>query len=218
MIWSADLILLLAVGAEVPAVVAARVQATVADRWDVAPANVVLEWGRVPDSLVVSDAVVFRLLGSGRDGRFVVAFRTAERETAVTLHAGFRDSIWVAAEPMAMGRRLEHADLRRSERTHWGPPPLDLAGAPVGWEVRRNLAAGDPLLPPSVAEPPLIEPGDEVTFQWQRGGLTVVRTGIAVSRARRGERVMARDPLRGDQLFGTATGPRRARMEGKKAR
>lgn len=213
MIWCASLACLAGlIAGDVPDAVAARVRDHLARTWSVAPERVALEWGRVSSAVDIGDDAGFRVLGDGRSGRFVVALRSAAGEAAVSLRAGVRDSVWVAARNVSAGMRLAPEDVGRAERLRWGPPAGD-GPAPIGWELRRNLAAGEILEPPSVAEPPLIEIGDEVKFHWERGGFRIVRTGVATSRARRGERVMARDPVRGDQLSGTTIGRGTARLD-----
>ncbi|MGE0443399.1 MAG: flagellar basal body P-ring formation chaperone FlgA [Gemmatimonadales bacterium] len=214
MTWCGELALLAAaLGGELPEAVVDRVRDAVAATWAVAADRVVVEWGRIPDDLAVADSASVRLLGTGRGGRFVAAIRTGSGETALAFRAGIRETTWVAARALPMGRRLEAADVQPGERVVWGPAAE--AGNPVGWELRRNLRAGEPLVPPVVAEPPLVEVGDEVSLVWERPGFRVVRTGLATSRARRGERVALRDERTGDQLYGIVTGPGTARIEGK---
>ena len=116
-----------------------------------------------------------------------------------------------------MGEVLEPDDLVRVERVIHGPPGASRAEAPIGWEVLRALADGQPAVPPAVAEPPVIEAGQQVTFVWETAGLRIVREGTARTRARRGERVYATDPA-GGRLVGIAIEPGEARLEGKGTR
>ncbi|MDX2057823.1 MAG: flagellar basal body P-ring formation chaperone FlgA [Gemmatimonadales bacterium] len=217
MIWFGNLLLALGltVGNEPPEALAARVRAAVAEQWGVESELLKLEWGHLAAREPVEPDAAFRLLGTGRDGRFVVTIRTGPRsEAAVTLRVGVFDSVWVAARPIVSGTRLAAPDLTRAARLVWGRPD-QRAEAPIGWEARRNLAAGEIAAPGVIAPPALVEPGDRVRFVWERAGFRVEREGVAVNRARLGERVIARDQARQDQLSGVVTGPRAARLEGK---
>jgi flagella basal body P-ring formation protein FlgA len=226
MIWSGELVvglgLILTPGVDPPAGVADRVRAAVARHWNTSTEQIRLEWGRWATRESVADSAPFRLLGGGRDGRFVVALRTAKGgETAVAVRAGVVGPAWIAARSVPPGRRLEAADLTRTERLVWGPPAAPNGPAPIGWETRRGLAAGDPVTEASVEQPALIEPGDPVSFVWEREGFRVVRAGVATVRARLGQRVTGR-PERsgpgspnGDQLVGVVLGRGLARLEGK---
>ena len=203
--------LALAVLAPIPEAVTTRVRDAIAATWRVAPSTVTITWGPIAPTAALSDSASFRLFGDGRGGRFVVALRTPDRrEVAVTLRAGRADSVWVASRPLAAGALVRSTDAVRAAQVVFGPP-LE-AGSPVGWEVRRTVAAGEPLIAPVVLEPVLIAPGDPVQFAWADGPIRIVREGIAQTRARRGQPVWARDAARGEQLRGIATGPGRARL------
>lgn len=221
MTWSGSLVVALGVvsGGTVPDELADRVRAAVAEQWGVAIDRVRLEWGRMATRDSIGPDAPFRILGTGRDGRFVVTMRSGVRsESAVTLRAGVFDSVWVAARPIPTGTRLVATDLARAPRLVWGPPESVRGEAPIGWETRRHLAPGDIASPASVVAPALVEPGDRVRFVWERAGFRVEREGVAVNRARLGQRVTARDQTRMDQLIGIVTGPRAARLEGKGTR
>jgi len=217
MIWSGNLLLVLALAAgdSVPETIAAQVRSALATDWKVASDRVVLSWGQLRSRTPLPDSAAVRVLGAGRDGRYVVAIRSATGETAVSIRAGVEDSVWVVTRPVATGQRLDPDDLARELRTVWGPPASHESATPIGWETRRNLAAGDLAAGANVAEPPVIEPGDRIAFVWEQDGFRIVREGVAATRARRGERVIGRDSEGRQQLTGTATGPGTARLEGK---
>ncbi|MBX3147623.1 MAG: flagellar basal body P-ring formation protein FlgA [Gemmatimonadales bacterium] len=217
MIWFGSLLLTLAAasGDSVPDGIAGRVRAVLASDWKVPADRVVLSWGRVASRAALPDSAPVRVLGSGRDGRYVVAIRLPAGEAAVSVRAGVADSVWVVTRPVSTGQRLAAADLAREERAVWGPPASDSGGTPIGWETRRNLAAGDLASGANVAEPAVIEPGDRIDFVWEQEGFRIVREAVAATRARRGERVVGRDLEGRQQLTGTATGPGTARLEGK---
>lgn len=212
MIWSANLMLALA--AAVPGAVEARVREAIAARWRVATEVVTVDWGRLAASVEVDDSATIRLLGEGRDGRFVISLRSrAGREIAVAIRAGHRTPAFVAARPLRSGVVLQADDVATTERLRWGPPPALGAGAsPIGMETRRSLASGDLLEGPAIAPPVIITPGQTVRFVWEQGGIQIVREAIAQSQGRLGETVWGRDTRRGDRLAGVALGPGRARL------
>jgi flagella basal body P-ring formation protein FlgA len=216
--WFADLVVAAAVVA-VPEPVASRVRDAIAAAWRVQPATVRLAWGPLGSTAQFADSAPFRLLGDGRGGRFVVALRALDRrEIAVTLKAGRLDSVWVASRPLAAGSTIGAADLLRAVHLLYGPPLEREAEPPIGWEVRRHLAAGDPVVGAAVVQPIVIVPGDQIRIAWDLGPIRVIREAIAQTRARSGEPVWARDPIRGDRVRGIALGPGRARASGSASR
>ncbi len=215
MIWSADIVagMILALGGPVPDPVADRVRAAIARTWTVAAELVQIEWGRTGATAAIGPDAGFRLFGGGRDGRFVVAVKTRSgAETAIGVRAGLRDSVWVAARPVSAGTRLASADLRREQRLLWGAPPPRGTPSPVGWVAEQAVREGDLLRPPVIAEPSIIAVGDRIRFVWEQDGLQIVREGVATTKARRGDRVIARDPNRQESIQGIATGPGTARL------
>jgi flagella basal body P-ring formation protein FlgA len=215
MISSASLLLLLAASAPpdtgVAAALAGRVAELVAERWQVAPAEVTLEWGRLP-AMADSASGPVRLVGGARDGWFVVTLTPSDgRPRAARVRAGvWRDAV-VAARDLPAGHTLTADDLRVEARVVWGPPDPDAAPVGPGWDVRRSVTAGTVLLPPIVQPALVVAPGDVVTFEWRRGSLLLERAGVARGGARLGERIEA---VAGDaRLRGVVIAPRRARLE-----
>lgn len=219
MIWCGKLALaglLAAPPADVPVAVAMLVRDAIGRTWKVSPAQVQLEWGPLGSRQPLADSAAVRILGQGRDGRFVVGLMTRNGGmTALSLRAGVADTVWVAGRSLPAGTRIGPDEARREVRVVWGPPPIGGRPAPLGAETRRNLAEGDRLEPPSIEEAPIIVPGDRVRFVWERDGLRIVREAVAGTRARRGERVFGRDEARHEQLAGIAEGPGLARLERK---
>ena len=219
MIWCGNLVLVFGLAAapgDVPAPVVALVREAIGRSWRVDPAQIQLEWGRIAIREPLVEGTRVRILGQGRDGRFVVALPTrAGGEAAVSVRAGIEDTVWVAGRSIPSGSRLGQDDLRRVVQVVWGPPRVETRAAPLGRETRRNLAEGDRLEAPAVEEAPVIMPGDRIRFVWEQDGLRIVREAVAGVRARRGERVFGRDDLRHEQLTGVALGPGTARLERK---
>ncbi|MFN0181385.1 MAG: flagellar basal body P-ring formation chaperone FlgA [Gemmatimonadales bacterium] len=212
MIWSASL--MLALVAAIPVAVEARVREAIAARWRVATEAVTVDWGRLAATVTVDDSATIRLLGEGRDGRFVVSLRSrAGREIAVAIRAGHRTPAFVAARPLSSGVVLGADDVTTTDRLRWGPPPGPRAGtSPIGMETRRTLASGDLLEGTAVAPPVIITPGQTVRFVWEQAGIQIVREAVAQSQGRLGETVWGRDTRRGDRVAGVALGPGRARL------
>lgn len=220
MIWCAELVIALAglAPANVPAPVAALVRDAIGRSWRVDPATIQLEWGRLVTREPLADSARVRILGQGRDGRFVVALATRTGgETAVSLRAGIADSVWVAGRSIFAGARLGAEDVRRVMQVVWGPPRGGTTDTPLGREARRNVAEGERLVAPAIEDAPVIAPGDRIRFVWEQAGLRIVREAVAESRARRGERVIGHDQIRHEQLTGIALAPGVARLERKDA-
>ena len=210
MIWSVSGALIALVG---PGSVEGWVRAAVAERWNVASESITVDWGRFPAAGATEDSAAIRLLGSGRDGRFVVTFRAqAGREIAVSIRVGYRAEVLVAARPIGTGAIITAADVATIERVRWGGPPPQGPTNPIGLEARRSLGTGDLLEPPAVAPPVAISSGQLIRFVWEQAGIRVVREAIAQNQGRPGETVWGRDPERGDRLVGLVIRPGWAQM------
>lgn len=189
----------------------ARVAAILARRWSVPAAAIRLAWPEPAAPLALAGADSLRVEGTGTGGWLVV---TAPGGLAMRLRAGVEDSTPVAARELTPGRPLEPGDIAVAVRTRWGAPRHEARPAP-GWEVRRPLAAGDPLAPPFVVPPPAVRGGDPLRLEWAQGGVQVSLSGVALHAARVGEPVRARVAGRGTLVSGIMTGPGLARLDGK---
>ncbi len=176
-----------------PADLVARARALVAAEWRQDSQTVALEWGRIPTLPSQLAAADLTLAGRGRDGWYVLTVTPpSQRPVAVTLRAGVSRLMPVAARQLPVGTRLAADDIVWQPGIAWGPP--DTAGTPdrLGWQVRRSLAAGQPLEPPRVRPPELVSAGEPVTFVWQRGTVRMERIAVAQGPGRLGDRVRAR--------------------------
>lgn len=219
MTWCGNLVLACLMAGppvDVPGAIVLRVRDVIGRTWKVDPAQVQLEWGPIATRLPLADSAAVRVLGQGRDGRFVIGIAAGNGGvTAVSVRAGVVDSVWVAGRSLPAGTRIGPDDARRVVQVVWGPPAPAGRPSPLGAETRRTLAEGDRLEPPSIEEAPVIMPGDRIRFVWERDGLRIVREGVAGSRARRGDKVFGRDEMRHEQLAGIAVAPGVARLERK---
>ncbi|MEZ4588843.1 MAG: flagella basal body P-ring formation protein FlgA [Gemmatimonadales bacterium] len=219
MIWSASLLLAagaaLAADSTVPVELEWRVREAVAELWAVEAETVRLEWGRVAGADPIAADASFRLAGRSPDGRFVVVFSGEHGRRAVGMRAGREAAVWVVKAPLSVGAEIGPTDVAASSALVWGPPSSE-EESPVGWQVRRALGVGDRITAQAVIEPAVIHAGERVRFEWRLGAMLVAREGVASAPARRGERVTARDPVRGETLRGVALGPGRARLEGER--
>jgi flagella basal body P-ring formation protein FlgA len=90
-------------------------------------------------------------------------------------------------------------------------PPGSPDSALVGWVTRRTLAAGEPLVPPAVAPPPVVRRGQTVVARYASGGVDVALRGTAMSDAPAGGRLFVRIDAR-RRLVAVADGPARVRL------
>lgn len=195
--------LLLAAADSLPAT-DAPVRALVATQWRLPAAAITIEWGRLPAADRFDGAAAVRLLGSGRDGRFVVAWRNpGGREVAAVIRAGHQAQGWRASRALGAGAIVAANDVVAATELRWGPPD-SASPSPVGMELRRSVAAGTFLAAPIVAPAVIIKAGDLVRFRWRRFGIAIVREATATNAARAGEVVWGRDPVRNERLRGIA--------------
>ncbi|MBI2406703.1 MAG: flagellar basal body P-ring formation protein FlgA [Gemmatimonadetes bacterium] len=79
----------------------------------------------------------------------------------------------------------------------------------TGWVARRRLRAGEPLRYPAIGRPALVVAGADVTVVSSVDGVSITRSGTALSGGARGERIRVR--LEGTRiLVATVTGPSEA--------
>lgn len=212
MISSAELLLVLAVGVPaqtdtLPPSAQAAVRAALAARWQVPADEIQLEWGRAPAWHDDTSAVVVRLGPAGQGGWQLATLRNAHSgPVAVRVRAGVRANRPVAARSLAAGAVLGAADVEWDDVVVWGDALHESAEEPpIGWQLSRPVAVGQPLEQSLLQPPCVIEAGEPVAFIWQRGEVRLERIAIAQSAARLGE------PVRGrageTQLVGRATGP-----------
>jgi flagella basal body P-ring formation protein FlgA len=192
--------------ATAPPDVARGVTAAIADAWGVEAPELRIEWGRLPAGAKWIESTSCRLVGRGADGWYAVVLETpGASPTSFRVRAGLLDTVWVATRPLAPGSRLVDGDLRPEILPSWGPPRTDLDTRPrAGWETRRSIVAGEPLLWPAVAPPTWIVAGKSVEIAWSRGSVRIALSGLALNSAREGESVRVRVAGRPDPLHGIA--------------
>ena len=204
---------LAAQAAPVPARLQARVAEAVAKTWGVDTTGLVLSWG-VGSLAHVPDTSSFRLLGNGDGGWFAVMVTPpGQPVAAIRLRAGLVRERLVAARALRSGLKLVAGDIRREQHLRWGPPETpDDVDVQEGWVVRRPLSAGEELLRPRVAPPPVVLAGQPVRLLWQEGNVAVAIEGTALNDAALGAAVRIRTTRRRGTVQATATAPGEARM------
>lgn len=198
----------------VPASFAARVRAAVASRWKADTAGLQLGWGMIPARARLDSVAGVRIAGEAVDGwMVVVAEQPGASPVAIRVHAGKLDSVVVTARSLEPGHQLVAEDLVTEVRVRWGAPPKLPATSMLGWEVRRTVRAGEPLMSTMLQAPKMVAPGDALTLHWQKGAVVLEVEAVALTAARLGEVVYAR--AGSSRLAGTVTGPGAARLEEK---
>jgi flagella basal body P-ring formation protein FlgA len=181
-----------------------RVAAQVAERWNVPAGGLTLDWGTLPPGRAVVAGAPFVLAGRGADGWLSVVFEAdaARPVVSVRLRAGVPETLLVATRPLAAGTTLRAGDLRPEVRVHWGPVTASTRLAEPGWEVRRPLAPGEPVIWPAAEPPWLVDTGQPVRVVWSRGAVALSLAGVALHPARAGESVRVRVDGRTQRLVG----------------
>jgi flagella basal body P-ring formation protein FlgA len=201
--------------AQVPAAVADRIAASIAELWRVDAEAIHLEWGALLLDKQLSHDVPFRVVGRGTDGWFAVVFDSKDQATiAARVHAGFTDTVVTATRPLRSGTQLQTGDYERTVRVRWGAPRARSTLPGPGWEVRRNVAPGTELSTPAVTEPFAITVGDPVRLVWRRGAVEISLSGVAMNAARVGGQVRARVEGRSGRMNAVVTAPGMATIIG----
>jgi flagella basal body P-ring formation protein FlgA len=124
--------------------------------------------------------------------------------SAANFSAAQQPGVPVAARDLPRGVALSEADV--------AAPPSGAAGAGspgesvVGWVTRRVVRVGEPLRPPAIARPQLVQAGEEVTVRLQGAGVLLTLRGTAAAGAGMGDRVWVRLGT-GWRVEGTVAGP-----------
>jgi flagella basal body P-ring formation protein FlgA len=194
---------------EPPVEATSRVKEMVAAKWDVQADELLLVWTQ---PRLKGDAPVLgtpELLGSGRNGRWIVSFALPDRpgeNLSVQLRTGVNRLQAFSKTPIARGESLGSWNMEFSPQVHWGSP-LDLPPVPEeGWVAQRRIQRGELLTTPGVRAPQLVVSGRPVQLIWTSGKLKISLQGDAVGSAALGERVYVRTP-EGHRMAGIVTGP-----------
>lgn len=199
----------------VDAALAVRVRALVAATWEVAPEEVTLAWHQTAELRDVPSGTPLRLTGSGAQGWFGLVLQRADGSpVAIRLRAGVAARQPSAARALDRGAVLGDSDVVMVAATHWGAPAT-VPSLPTlsGWEVRRPLQAGAPLLPPAIAAPVAVRTGGVVRLAWAEAGVRIVRETVALGTARIGETVRVRAGAEATPFVVVMTAPGLARPE-----
>jgi len=193
---------------------ASRIAEQIAARWTVDARDVVLDWSRAGDAATLPADAPTRLDGPARDGWFMLLVSPpGAASRALPVRAGVRGPVAVAARDLPGGSMLGAADLRFDTRVRWGAPSRDTTDQVTeGWEVRRPIAAGEPLVRPVVAPPPLVAAGGPVTLEWVKDGVRITLEGVALHAARADETVRVRLDRGRAVVLARVTGPGTARL------
>nr|PZN89902.1 MAG: flagella basal body P-ring formation protein FlgA [bacterium] len=181
-----------------------RVRSAIAQRWDVDPEAVRLEWGAAAPGTPPTDDAAFELVGTGAGGHWWLSVRDpVSGAMRLRVRAGVEVMEAVAARRLERGVALTEADVAHTVTVHWGAPPREGAPVGAGWVTRRVIAAGEALRPPAVAPPVLVNAGEPVQVVARRGNVELTLRARAANSAAAGERVTVRTEA-GRRLQGVA--------------
>lgn len=199
-----------------PPEVIAAAKRLLSDRWAVPEEALRFEWGRFRMDGPIPEAVESQLLGSGRNGRWLLSVRevgdpATSRSISIPVRAGIVVSRPVARVNLARGQTLSASDIEYQPMIAWGPPDEDPPEPQDGWVAARVIDAGEILSPPVVRPPELVTSGLPVQLVWSSGALEITLSGRAAGSGALGERVFVRTE-NGHRLAGVVTGPGRVAL------
>lgn len=168
------------------------IRTTFAERLGLPDSTVVWHWVR-DGMLPMPAGAAVRVLTVSRDGKATVQFSMGGSSLGLgQAKVGQVTSLPRAARPIRSGTVLDSADRVFATDTVWGdpryPPVLDV----VGWMAMAPLPEGSVLVPPRVRPKAAVVAGRPVNILWDREGITVRRTGVALTNGIMGERVRVR--------------------------
>jgi flagella basal body P-ring formation protein FlgA len=164
-------------------------------------------------------ATVSQLEYDSSSGRFTAALTvTADGMNPIDTRISGRADEVVQA-PVAVTRLLPDTVLRpediRIARVHAALLPNEVARSVdqiVGMELRRPLAAGQPLRLTDLIRPPLVQRGATVRIELSSAGLSVTGQAIALDAGADGERIRVQNMTSHAYLFAQVIGPGQVRV------
>lgn len=152
-------------------------------------------------------------------GRFTAALTvTAEGMNPIDTRVSGRVEEMIEA-PVALTRLLPETLLRpddiRMARVHTAMADNEVARTTeqiVGMELRRPVAAGQPLRLADLVRPPLVQRGSTVQIELSAAGLTVSGQAIALDAGAEGEKVRVQNITSHAFLFAQVIGPGQVRV------
>ncbi|MBA1146955.1 flagellar basal body P-ring formation protein FlgA [Ectothiorhodospiraceae bacterium WFHF3C12] len=111
----------------------------------------------------------------------------------------------VTRHPLSSGQRISAADLTMARKNTARLPYgyYERIEPVVGQAVRQPLAAGDVVRPATLAEPTLVQRGQELILVADTGSVQVSMSGVALENGARGERIRVRNTRSGRTVEGT---------------
>ncbi len=183
------------VAVQVSGKLATRVTAVMAERWQVEPSRVVLQWGHVRNGTLLDVDTPFDIRGRVAGTNFTVVFFPNDTQPlAVGLRAGLRKTVPLTTRPLPTGYIIAEADVTWGDWTFWGDDVHERPGdgLPIGWRVRSSIAAGRPVRSPFASAPPLVGAGADVEVIWEKRSIAILLVGVAMHAASVGQHVRVR--------------------------
>lgn len=154
-----------------------------------------------------------------KTGRFTAALTvTGEGMNPIDTRIGGRVEEMVEA-PVAVTRLLPETVLRaddvRMARVRTAVAQTDIATAVdeiVGMQLRRPVAAGQPLRQADLVRPPLVQRGSTVQIELSSAGLSVSGQAIALDAGADGEKIRVQNTTSHAFLFAQVVGPGQVRV------
>lgn len=213
MAGSGSLVVPDSVGFDPSSPVSAAVRDSVANRWSVDAASVVLQWGPIRDEWRENVPSAVSLLGAGAGGYWVISYPTPEGgDVRVRVRAGVNVEQAVAATSLARDAVLTAEDIRIETQVSWGSPQAKVHGAEPGWVTHRSIREGQALRSPAVTPPLAVRSGDQVQAVWRKGGIEMVLQARAAGSASIGDNVYVRSSD-GVRYKGVVTAPGHVLLE-----
>jgi|GEM_PF-3235217 len=124
--------------------------------------------------------------------------------------------VWVATRSIKAGAVLSADDAKiQQAATDLGASQIIPVSEPIsGYETERLILAGDPILKTAVRQPICAQKGSLVDVIARRGSLTISLRAKALSRGRRGDKIICINDKTKHQILTRLTAPGKAEMIG----
>lgn len=195
----------------VPPNIELALRSRLATEWGVEPSKLVLDYGRLPDSM--TNVSMADLRYSNRGGRLLITLESQDgKRTTSTGRAGVLVRVPVANRLMRPGDTLDPGAFRWEEETAWGPPVARSDTATSGYLVRGRIVAGQRITSTLAIRPPAIRAGSGITLQWSNASILVEMDGLALGTGYIGDTIPVRRRGVGERVYATIIGSGTAQL------
>lgn len=140
----------------------------------------------------------------------------AEQRLKIPARVSVLSQVWVATRPIKAGTVIGLEDIRIQEASADFSARRNIPATEpiVGYEAERQILAGEPIQKTAIRQPLCAEKGSLIEVTAQRGALSISLRAQALTRGRRGDKIVCINTGSKRQMLTRLTGPGKAELIG----